>query len=81
MEKLAKVLTIIDSNELTKSEILSIIELACTKIDIKTISKMARSESKTPRGIKISNQYRKVNIGGQIMAVKGLRELDLPEWL
>jgi hypothetical protein len=78
MENISKVLNIIDKEHLTKSEILSIIEIACTKIDIDTISGMARKEGKTPRGIKTSNQYRKVKIGSQLMAVKGLKETDLP---
>jgi hypothetical protein len=78
MENISKVLKIIDKEDLTKSEILSIIELACNKIDIDTISGMARKEGKTPRGIKISNQYRKVKIGSQLMVVKGLTETNLP---
>lgn len=79
MEKFTEIISFIDNSEdLTKQQILSIIEIACTKIDIRTISRMARSENKTPRGIKISNQYRKVEIGGQLMAVKGLTENNLP---
>jgi hypothetical protein len=78
MDKLANILKIIDSGVFKDSELLAILELVSIKIDIKTISGMARSESKTPRGIKISNQYRKVNIGGQLMAIKGLKETGLP---
>jgi len=39
---------------------------------------MVRKEGKTPRGVKISNQYRKVKIGSQLMVVKGLTETNLP---
>lgn len=39
---------------------------------------MSRRENKTPRGIRISNQYRKVPIGDQLMCVKGLIEDSLP---
>jgi hypothetical protein len=78
MDKLAKILTIIDKEDFTKSEMLSILELVSTKIDIDTISGMARKENKTPRGIKISNQYRKVKIGSQLMAVKGVKQNNLP---
>ena len=79
MEKFTQILTFInESEDLTPQQLLSIIEISCTKIDIKTISKMARSENKTPRGIRISNQYRKIEIGGQLMAVKGLIESNLP---
>lgn len=78
MENFAKILIDIEKGNLTDSQILSIIELACTKIDIKTISNMARSENKTPRGIKISNQYKKIVIGGQLMAINGIKEDSLP---
>ena len=69
---------IIASDKISPSGLVSIIELACTKIDINTISGMARKEKKTPRGILISNQYRKISIGCQKMAVKGVKENNLP---
>lgn len=79
MDKLAEILIFIDNSEdLTKSELLSILELVSTKIDIDTISGMARKENKTPRGIKTSNQYRKIKIGSQLMAVKGVKQTNLP---
>lgn len=79
MNKLAEILMFIDNSEdLTKSELLSILELVSTKIDIDTISGMARKENKTPRGIKTSNQYRKIKIGSQLMAVKGVKQTNLP---
>lgn len=39
---------------------------------------MARKENKTPRGIRISNQYRKVSIGKANLCVKGLTDNNLP---
>jgi hypothetical protein len=39
---------------------------------------MARKENKTPRGIKTSNKYRKIKIGKQIFAIKGLTNNNLP---
>jgi len=78
MNKLANILVAIDNNELTVSELSSILEIICTKIDINTISGMARSEGKTPRGIRISNQYKKIEIGCQLMAINGVKEDSLP---
>lgn len=69
---------LIEDNKFSLSEMVSILVLIVSKVNIKTISCMARSENKTPRGIKISNQYRKENIGGQLMAIKGLEESKLP---
>lgn len=78
MDNLVKVLKIIEEGDLNPSELTSIIEICSTKIDINTISGMAQYEGKTPRGIKISNQYRKIKIGKQLMAVKGVKENNLP---
>ena len=35
---------------------------------------MARRENKTPRGIKISTQYKKIEIGNQTFVIKGLKK-------
>lgn len=64
---------IVDDNKLV-----SILELIVSKIEINTISEMARKENKTPRGIKVSNKYRKVKIGKQTMTVKGVQNNNLP---
>jgi hypothetical protein len=56
--------------------LVSILELIVSKIDIDTISGMARSEGKTPRGVKVSKKYRKVNIGSAKLAVKGVKNLN-----
>jgi hypothetical protein len=39
---------------------------------------MARHENKSPNGIRKSNAYLKINIGGQLMAIKGIRHNNLP---
>ena len=69
------VLAVVDS-ELDTNEVVSLIEILCTKIDINTISGMARSENKTPRGIRISNNYRKINIWESLLCVKGLKDIS-----
>jgi hypothetical protein len=68
----------IETAELTAKEIVLLIELLSNKIDINTISEMARQENKTPRGIRISNQYRKLSIGKQLLCVKGVTDSNLP---
>lgn len=78
MNKLAKTLVFIENDGFSASELLSLFEFISTKIDIDTISGMARKENKTPRGIKTSNQYRKIKIGCQTMAIKGIKHTNLP---
>ena len=56
--------------------LVSILALTAAKLDINTISGMADSENKTPRGITTSNAYRKVRIGRALLAVKGVRDLN-----
>lgn len=56
--------------------LVSILELTVAKLDIDTISGMAEKENKTPRGIKKSKRYRKVNVGRARLAVKGVRDLN-----
>ena len=58
--------------------LVSILELIKDSINIDTVSGMAEKENKTPRGIKISNQYRKVQIGRAKLVVKGLKDNNLP---
>ena len=78
MEKLAKTLLFIENGGFSNSELLSLFEFLSTKIDIDTISGMARKENKTPRGIRTSNQYKKIKIGCQTMAIKGIKNTNLP---
>tara|TARA_R110000851_G_scaffold136611_2_gene272221 strand:- start:69 stop:308 length:240 start_codon:yes stop_codon:yes gene_type:complete len=68
----------IDSDKLTLSQMVSILILIVSKIDINTISGMARSENKTPKGIRESKKYRKEFVGDQLMCIKGLNETGLP---
>jgi hypothetical protein len=47
-------------------------------LDILPVSEMARAENKSRNGILISNNYRKVEIGKSKLAVKGVKDLNLP---
>ena len=58
--------------------LVAILELAAHKTGINTISEMARIEGKSPNGLRQSKLYKKVNIGIQVMAIRGLRDSDLP---
>jgi len=58
--------------------LVAILELTTDKLCIFTISEMARHENKSPNGIRKSNAYLKINIGGQLMAIKGIRNNNLP---
>jgi hypothetical protein len=73
-----EILLNIDSERYQLSEMVTILEVLTNKIDIDTISGMARKESKSPNGIKTSNRYRKIRIGSQLMCIKGLSESNLP---
>ena len=68
----------IDSGKFNLNELVSILEPIESKVEINTISGMARAEEKTPRGVLISKNYKKIMIGCQKMAVKGLRAGKLP---
>ena len=78
MNNLANTLILIEKGCFTDSELVSILVLIESSLNISTISGMARSENKTPRGIRISNQYKKIKLGGQLMAVKGVEDDKLP---
>lgn len=75
MELFKNVIVNIDKGNFTLQQLVSILTLIEDRIEIDTISGMARKENKTPRGIKISNQYKKINIGSQIMTIKGLKNI------
>ena len=78
MDKFKYVLKSIESSEFTTLELTSILILLLSKLKINTLSGMARSEGKTRRGILISNKYKKIDIGDQQMAIKGICEDSLP---
>lgn len=54
------------------------LELIVNNLDILPVSEMARAENKSRNGILISNNYRKVEIGKSKLAVKGVKDLNLP---
>ncbi len=68
----------IESTKLTAKEIVLLMELLGNKIDINSISGMARSKGKTPRGIRISSKYRKVKFGDALLCVNGVDDNKLP---
>ena len=78
MNKLNEVLLCIDGGRLDQKSLVTILEVLVDKIDMDTISGMARKEGKSPNGIRSSNQYRKIKIGCQTMAIKGITETKLP---
>jgi|TARA_R110002167_G_scaffold240212_2_gene445428 hypothetical protein len=51
MNKLANTLLSIENGEFTESELVSILVLITSEINIDTVSGMSRKEGKTPRGI------------------------------
>ncbi len=78
MEEFKKQIVNINDANFSKQELVSILILVASKLDIDTISEMARKENKTPRGIKTSNQYRKIKIGKQVFAIKGIKDDNFP---
>lgn len=73
MESIKDVVVNISEGKFTDEQLISILLLITEKIPIDTISETARKEGKTPRGIEISNQYRKIKIGKQKFAIPGLK--------
>lgn len=59
-------------------QLVSLLVLIASQLDIDTISEIARKEGKTPRGILISNKYKKINIGKQKFAIIGVAEDTFP---
>jgi hypothetical protein len=78
METFKNQLLSINRGDYTIEQLVSILILCASNIEIYTISEMARKEGKTHRGIKISNKYRKVSIGNKMFAIKGLSNKGLP---
>lgn len=78
MDKFKETLILIENDKFTLEQLVSILVLIVSKININTISGMARSEDATPRGIRISNCYRKIKIGIQTMCIAGLRDTEFP---
>ena len=66
------------NDHLTYNQMVTILELIVDKIDIDTVSQIARKENKSRNGILISNNYKKINIGKQKFAIIGIKEDNLP---
>ena len=79
MNTLKECLLLIDSDKLKLSDKVTILEVLIDTINIDTVSGMSRQESKSPNGIRESNQYRKIMIGCQKMVIKGLK-VDAFPW-
>ena len=78
MEEFKKQLISISSGKLNKDQLVSILLLTASQLEINTVSEMARLEGKTPRGILISKQYKKISIGKAKLAIKGVQEDGMP---
>jgi len=78
MDKYKETLVNIESGEFSINELVSILILVVSKIDIDTVSGMATTLGKTRRGIEKSKRFMKIFIGKQIFAINGLRESSLP---
>jgi len=76
--ELNQTLLSINNGEYSESQLVSILELVTHNLNLDTISEMARKEDKSPRGIRTSNRYRKIKIGKQLFAIKGLEDTNLP---
>jgi hypothetical protein len=68
----------IENGDLSVNQLLSILILTKSKLDMDTVSEMARKEGKTPSGIRLSKRYKKLTIGKQMFAVKGLAYDGMP---
>ena len=66
------------NDHLTYNQMVTILELIVDKIDIDTVSQIARKENKSRNGILISSNYKKINIGKQKFAIIGIKEDNLP---
>lgn len=79
MKEYAEILKFIaESKSLDYEKLLSILIVAADRLDIDTVSGMAEKENKTPAGIRLSNNYRKIKIGRSTLVVNGLCETNLP---
>ena len=72
------IVLLINNGELSSQDLVIILELTANNLDINTISEMARLENKSPNGIRKSNRYLKLNIGKQVLCVKGINDNNLP---
>tara|TARA_R100001244_G_scaffold131110_1_gene103984 strand:- start:611 stop:862 length:252 start_codon:yes stop_codon:yes gene_type:complete len=66
------------NGKFTKQELVTILELSAHESGILTVSNMARKKGISPNGIRKSNCYLKIKIGGQLMVVDEIRDNNLP---
>ena len=78
MDKFKETLIYLDNDNLDAESLVSILLLVSSKLEIDTISQTARNEGKTPKGIRDSNRYRKIEIGKQKFAITGLSNNEMP---
>jgi hypothetical protein len=78
MELFKNQLLNISQGKYTKEQLVSILLLTVSELELYTISEMARRECKTPSGIRNSKRYKKIEIGSQLFAIKGLKEDSMP---
>ena len=64
------ILKAIDSNVYSTNDLVLILIVLVSKLNINSFSGMAKSEGKTPDGIRKSNRYRKIEIGDKIFVCK-----------
>lgn len=84
MDRFKETLINIDQDKFTLSQMVSILILIVSKININSISGMARSNkeagkgAKTHRGVSRSSNYKKLMIGDAKLCVEGIKEDDFP---
>ena len=65
-------------DKLNQKYLVIILELIIKKLDIYTLSEMARFEGKSRNGILNSSRYKKIEVGNIKLAIKGINEDKLP---
>ena len=78
LDKLKETILLVSSDELDVNQLLIILELTVSKLDINTVSETSRLEGKSPNGINGSKRYRKIMIGKQKMVIRGINESEMP---
>lgn len=78
MDNFAQTMILIDSKEFTKNQMVTLLELITDNLEINTLSEMARLENKSRNGIIVSNNYKKIEIGKQTFAIKGVKQDKFP---
>jgi hypothetical protein len=57
-----EILNLINNNELSEEDLVSLLILIDSKLELNTLSKQAKKDNKTRRGILVSNNYRKIEL-------------------